>query len=265
MKIKNAIIVHGPGRSGTTLLSNILALHPDLGWISSYVNKYPEKTFLTHANKLQNWGILERWNRNKSNFPRPTEAYNFWVHYITDFNNSEIADIPSEQASRAIQAVYKVMKNSGKKRFMTKITGMSRHQFIDVVFENPTVIWIDRNPLSIITSYHKKKWGYKDKLELFESKPTEELLKEYTEKYITFQNDKRYLDQFNTINVAYEDLVADRHTFFRKLCKGAGLVYSPVFQKTLKSWDIATGSNEAYKKYFSLNEQQYITNLLAQS
>jgi len=32
----------------------------------------------------------------------------------------------------------------------------------------------------------------------------------------------------------------------------------------LKTWDIAKGSNETYKKYFSVEEQQYITNLLAQ-
>lgn len=265
MKIKNAIIVHGPGRSGTTLLSNILALHPDLGWISSYVNKYPTKTFLAHANKIQNWGSIERWNRDKSSFPRPTEAYNFWLHYIPLFNNNEIASIPNDQSSNAIRAVRKVMKSTGKKRFMTKITGMSRHQFINAVFEDPIVIWIDRNPLSVITSYHKKKWGYKDKQELFESLPKQDLLKEYIEKYLAFQNDKKQLDQFKTITVNYESLVADRYSFFKKLCEETHLEYSPVFQKILESWNITAGTNDEYKKYFSIEEQQYITNFLEQS
>lgn len=265
MKIKNAIIVHGPGRSGTTLLSNILALHPALGWISSFVNKYPTKLFLTHFNKIQDWGGLERWNRNKSNFPRPTEAYNFWLHYIPQFNNSDIDIIPNDQAMHAINAVQKVLSSSGKNRFMTKITGMSRHQFITAVFEDPIIIWIDRNPLSIITSYHKKKWGYKDKVDLFNSIPTLDLLKEYTSKYLDFSRDKKQLERFNMITVSYEDLVADRYAFFKKLCEDTRLDYSPDFQKILKSWDISAGTNEAYKKYFSSEEQEYIHKLLDQA
>ena len=265
MKIRNAIIIHGPGRSGTTLLSNILALHPDLGWISSYVNKYPTKTFLTYANRIQAYGALERWNRNKSSFPRPTEAYNFWLHYMPLFNESEIDAIPIQQSDATVQAIGKVMRRSGKKRFMTKITGMSRHQFIAAIFEDPIVIWIDRNPMSVITSYHKKKWGYKNKLELFQSKGRQELLQEYTLKYLAFQKDKKHLEQFRTIYVAYENLVANKQSFFKKLCAEVHLDYSPAFQKIVESWSIAVGTNEEYKKYFSLDEQAYISKLLALS
>ena len=64
MKIDNAILIHGPGRSGTTLLNSILALHKDLSWISGYTNRYPEKLWLTYFNRLQRNEAFEPMNKS---------------------------------------------------------------------------------------------------------------------------------------------------------------------------------------------------------
>ena len=90
LKIKNAIIIHGPGRSGTTLLSNILSLHSGFYWISGYNNKFPSLPSLSIFNNLLKYHSFEKYTRGKQKFPRPAEAYGFWNYYIPNFNDPDL-------------------------------------------------------------------------------------------------------------------------------------------------------------------------------
>ncbi|GGE10539.1 hypothetical protein [Psychroflexus salis] len=46
------IIINGPGRSGTTLLSQLFSYHQDFTWISGWLNRYPNLTMLAYFNFL---------------------------------------------------------------------------------------------------------------------------------------------------------------------------------------------------------------------
>lgn len=262
-RIKNAIIIHGPGRSGTTLLSSILSLHEDLGWISGYVNKYPRLTFLSYLNRLQEISWFERWNRGKRRFPRPSEAYNFWTHYIPEFENRNLNAIRDTSAINCKKAISKILRGAAKKRFITKITGDSRHQSIDALFDNPLIIWIDRDPKSVIMSYYKLKWRYKNDINAFNAKPKKELLEEYTTFYNKFQEDKNQLMKFKMLSVKYEDLVENRQDVFKEICNFTKLPYTKKFGTIVNSWKIRKGNNLAYKDYLNEEEEAYLNKLIA--
>ena len=169
-KIKNAVIIHGPGRSGTTLLSNMLSLHREFYWISGYLNKFPHLPILTLANNLQFLKYFEEFSRAKKKFPRPAEAYNFWTYYFPDFNT--IDGTPKiDEVQSALKTLHKMDQFSMGHRFITKLTGYSRFNYLESLFENPTVLWIDRNPESVVMSFYKQKWGYKSKPEQFKTTP----------------------------------------------------------------------------------------------
>lgn len=261
-KIENAIIIHGPGRSGTTLLSSILSLHGDLGWISGYVNKYPESTQLALLNKVQDISGFEKWNRGKRRFPRPSEAYNFWLHYIPEFNDNEIEVISEDSAERTIKAINSVLKSTGKKRFISKITGKSRYQTIDAVFKDPCVIWIDRNPKSVITSYYKLKWNYKHRMEKFNATPKLELLRQYAEQYKSFEDDKKELLKYNLKSFKYENLIQDRTSFFKEICEFANLPYNKDFENLVNNWSIRKDTNQGYKEILTEEEEAYLDTLI---
>lgn len=261
-KIKNAILIHGPGRSGTTLLSSILSLHEDLGWISGYVNKFPEHTYLAQLNKIQGSKEIEKWNRNKKKYPRPSEAYNFWLHYVPEFNNENIEQVSQESANRTIKAINSILKHTSKERFITKITGKSRYQTIDAIFDNPKVIWIDRNPKSIVTSYYKLKWNYKHRLDQFAKKSKMDLLKEYAMQYLSFEADKKELLKYDIQSFQYEKLVENPELFFKEICDFTDLSYSNNFERIVNSWDIKKGTNSGYKKYLNEEEENYLEKLL---
>ncbi len=254
MKLKNSIIIHGPGRSGTTLLDNVLSLHEDFFWISGYLNKYPKKTSLSLLHRMHKVSSLERMSRKRKYIPRPNEAYQFWRHYFHNFNQGNQVEVDEQEIKACLKALRDIQKFTGGKRFITKFTGSSRFAFIDGLFEKPTIVWIDRNPQSVVMSYYKQRWHYKSDPALFESKSTPELIREYVSHYESVLKGKEQLRQFDFVQVYYEDLVKDPQKFFRSLCERLGLDYSPRFEKIVDSWEIRQGTNMSYRS--QLNEEE---------
>jgi len=262
MKIKNAIIIHGPGRSGTTLLSSILSLHKDLSWVSNYQNRFPSYLWVSYFNRLLSISAFEKFSRDRKKYPKPSEPYSFWNYYVPEFNDANIARISEKSAKNAISAIKYIQKVNSKDRFVTKITGLSRFQSIEAIFEDPTIIWIDRDPKSVILSYYRKKWRYKNKLEIFNTIPRAKLLEEYTALYRKFQNDKKELERFNLKTFRYEDLVEDKNKFFLEICDFLKLEYSREFKELVDSWDIKQGTNKFNKAMLSEDELNYLTKLI---
>lgn len=262
MKIKDSIIILGPGKTGTTLFNDILALHPDLFWISTYVNKYPRWIVLSVLNRLQSLRIFERQTRNKKKFPRTAESFTFWSYYISEFYRTPKAFDP-EEILKAQKAVQRIGKYQSGNRFILKLTGPSRFAFLDQIFEDPHIVWIDRDPRSVITSFYKYKWKYKHKPEDFQRKPKKELIKEYIDYYKWLDAEKEKLRQFKFKKVFYEDLVEDPEQFFQNICSFTGLDYNLKFDQIVKSWDIKKNTNEQYKKFFNEEELEYLDSLLS--
>lgn len=256
-KIKNAVIIHGPGRSGTTLLSNILSLHKDFYWISGYVSKYPNLPVLSFINNFQRIDAFEEFNRGKKKFPRPSEAYGFWKNYFEQFNVSNGKPQINEDKN-VIKTINKIKNYSFGNRFITKLTGDARFDFIDSVFENPTIIWIDRKPESVVMSYYKQRWNYKSKLDEFKKKPKTELIQEYCNKFKSINEQKQQLLKYNFQQVYYEDLAENPLVFFSKLCDKLNLEMNEAFSDKIKNWNIYQGSNDAYKKDLNVEELLFL-------
>ena len=70
-KISDAVVLHGPGRSGTTLFSTILSTHSALGWISGYVNRFPRHPSLAVFNRVMAIDRVERLSRLKAILASP--------------------------------------------------------------------------------------------------------------------------------------------------------------------------------------------------
>ena len=264
LKIKNAIIIHGPGRSGTTLLSNILSLYSGFYWISGYNNKFPSLPSLSIFNNLLKFHSFEKYTRGKQKFPRPAEAYDFWNYYIPNFNNPDliIDDIDYERVNKCKKTIKKIADWMNGRRFITKITGYSRFTVLNELFSNPSVIWIERDPRVVIMSYYKQKWYFRQREDQFNQTTKMELLKFYIAKYLSFYEDKKKLSKFNFIQVLYEDIVEDRKIVFTEIFNQIGEEINPQFQKIIDSWDVKQNLNTMYNNLLNKDELDFLNQSL---
>ncbi len=264
-KIKDAIILNGPGRSGTTLISQILAYHDELGWVSSWNNAFPNQSFL---------GVLSRpysaklfgidWHSVKKS-PKPSEAYDYWKHFFGHFNNSNTTDKNrleeiEKNAEKVATNIKGVLKWQGKPRFITKITGPARKEYLDAIFSDYNLVWIERDPRVVVSSYIKQKWFYKDKPEEYARLSEKEKIEFYTAYYLRLREESKKYEK--SILVRYEDLTNDKVTFFKKLCADLNLPYTKRFAKIVENWPIKEIGWEFYKDRYSKEGKELMNSIL---
>ena len=255
------IILHGTGRSGTSMLNNIMVNHPDLAWISNYqvyALKFPQISF---ANRFVKHSVdLNNKYRNKFLIHSSNEPYALWQKFYPNFN--EPGAKPIGDPYQLEKYTQRITKFAGKKSFVTKITGQSRADFIRHAFTDYVVVWIDRDPIAVVSSMMKQRWFYKNNEALFKTTPVEERIKRYVLYYKNSLNSKSQIDSNRLIEVWYEDLVGDSQKFFTKLLRRLDLPMDQKFIKQIKNWNIKPVGKEKYENDLSSEELELIKSLL---
>jgi hypothetical protein len=263
--IKKAIIIHGPGRSGTTLLNSIISSHPSLGWVSGYLNKFPRYSRLSYLNRICNIHFFKTNFANSKFFPKSVEAYHFWNYYLNDFNLNifDNEKISSRGMNTLIDAIEKILYYSNKKRILIKITGASRDQVLKKIFFKPYILYIKRDPRAVVYSYFKQHWGYKNDIKSYNDMTEETLIAEYCNKYIYFYNDRKKLMKkyFNFFEVSYEKLIKHPMLEIERLFNIIELDFDQDVQKYMKTIKFLDSTNNVYldrlsKKSINIMEEK---------
>ena len=180
--VDNPVIIIGSGRSGTTILSEIIFTHEHLAWPSNYQEMFPG---IPQINIVRNLFENKLWkikgqkpqlNKvsvfNKYLF-KPAEAYKFWEKIsgpAIDFSrgfllNEKAGDAERETIRKAFSAI---IKYQNKKRLAFKITGPARIGYLKSIFNEPVFINVVRKPFPTMQSWLKVDfWEDKGKSQLW--------------------------------------------------------------------------------------------------
>lgn len=164
--LEKPIIIFGTGRSGTTVISEIIFQHEDLAWHSNYQELFPTFTGINYLRRLfdNKWwrfiGINAQYNRSFRNYMlfRPIERYDFW-EAITgkriDFSRGFLLNekVTPEEREHIRTVFAKMVKYQKRKRLALKITGPVRMEYLMSIFPDAQFINIEREPLSVIRSW----------------------------------------------------------------------------------------------------------------
>lgn len=158
-EIREPIMIVCTGRSGSTVFYRMLALHRDVGWLSTYNQVFPSQTWLSTFSLLYEWQILAR-VRNAFFFPKPYSPYTFWGRYLPGITRHDRPlypeDVPEESIEPLRRKIAKVLRYQRKSRFLMKVTGWARMAYFDRLFGDTIFIYLKRNPLDVVASWIKE-------------------------------------------------------------------------------------------------------------
>ena len=156
------IIVVGTGRCGSTMLHRLLALHEQVGWLSTLNEIVPGMPWVSlFSNLYRRRGFPTRVKEARV-FPKPYEAYRFWEHYLPGFSRRDrpltAADVPTAGIAAARRATDAVVRWQRRERLLVKITGWSRIAYFDRVYPGARFVSLRRDPRSVVSSWLKAGW-----------------------------------------------------------------------------------------------------------
>lgn len=294
--LEKPIIIIGSGRSGTTIISEIIFRHEDLAWPSNYQERFPAKP---QVNLIRNVFDNPLWQKhgqkpqlndvsrvNKILF-KPAEAYKFWEHITgnrIDFSRGFLLNerATDEEKEKIRDAFAKMVSYQRRKKLALKITGPSRIGYLKSIFPDAIFINITRDPIPTIQSWlNVDFWQDKGKNQLWWTgaysdseikwskrnavKPELMAALQY-KKIMQTARDEVIRHRVSCLNVRYEEFVESPASVVSRILKFAGLQMSPQIENYLKKnkiynqnkeEGINTGSGSRYTG-FNMEEIQRI-------
>lgn len=237
MNSESPIFIVGSGRSGTTILYNLLSLHPNLAWFSNYTDRFPRFPELAIIHKLLDlpW-IGEKFKRNiveqdaRGFSIIPTEAGNIYHNYC-GFEHSKKSteeDLDERQAQKFKTAIKKHLKMTGKERFLNKQTANTqRIELINSIFPDATYLHLIRDGRAVTRSLLNV--NFWEEMEFWERDGTPSELVNHSEsthlelaalhwkRNVEEILNHKYLFEGNYVEVKYKNLCSDTHSVIKNL------------------------------------------------
>jgi len=286
------IIIFGTGRSGTTIISDIIFQHEDLAWHNNFqelVPWTPLVNYLRRAFDNKRWrkiGMNTQNNKSLLNWLcfRPIERYNFWEKITgprIDFSRGFLLDTKATEKERKyIRGFFaKMVKYQKRKRLAFKITGPSRMEYMMSIFPDAVFVNVTREPLGTVRSWLEVNfWQDKGKTQLWwvgAYTPEEEAMAEKlsTEPALITAFQYKKLNETTAYEiekmkpeiyeVRYEDFIKNPKVFIHDLMQKLHLKPSTLVEDYMARVPVRnTKNSEERKSYFTEEQKRKILEIV---
>ncbi len=261
MKIIKPIIIVGTGRCGSTVFHRLLAMHPQVMWLSGFTYLYPDQP------KWNRWAVTAMGNPLVRGILgekiRPGENYRFWDRFAYGFSEpcrdlvrSDVTTRVKKQVRRALEP----MLTSRRNRLLVKITGWPRIGFLNEIFDDAKFIHIVRDGRAVASSLlHVSFWrgwygpqGWRAGLLTPED---EAIWESHDRSFVALAGlewriqmraidaARRSLDPKRYFEVKYETFCEQPLETCRQVLDFAELPQSPAFERHVKATSLKSTSN----------------------
>ena len=269
--VNEPVIMVGTGRCGSTMLHRLVALHDDVGWLSTFNETFPRQEWLSAFSRLYRLP-LPLGVRHLRAFPKPFEAYRFWETYLPGFSRRErpqaADDVPAEAIEPVRGATGRVLAYQSKARLLAKVTGWSRIAYFDRIYPDARFIHLRREPRAVVSSWVQAGWLDVTSPPDSDSWQWGEVPLHYLDAWRELGGDATLTAALKTrldlddirANMAlfpdrcheleYEELISDPLPSLRRLCDFAELEWTPSFERVVTGMRFHNPT-EKWKRYLS--------------
>jgi hypothetical protein len=294
---RQMLFIVGTGRCGSTLVAEVLARHPEFGFISNLDMALPKLNLmgrwnnwlyratprsLTQRDRHKN-ASRNRFRQSKAHFG-PSEAWSLLNKYVSATVSMPYRDLVAEDAtpwlSKRCRAFFEDRANvQGKAVFMHKFTGWPRLGFLHKVFPEAKFLHVVRDGRSVANSLIQMPWwfGYlgtsnwkfgelpdKYQQEWDASGNSFPVLAgiEWKMMMDAFDGTKHIVPRANCMELRYEDMVEQPRESTKRLLDFVGLEWTRGFESNFSRHSF--GANKAgYLKDLSAKDVAQLEESLA--
>ena len=260
--LEKPIIIFGTGRSGTTVISDIILHHEDLAWHNNWQELLPKSATINYLRRAFDnnlWHITGMNTQNNKSYInqvlfRPIERYDFW-ETITgpriDFSRGFLLNEKATEEERLRMRMHfaKMVKYQHRKRLAFKLTGPARMEYLLSVFPGAQFVQIVRDPVATVRSWLEISWSNQMTDQLWwdgaYTEEEKEKAKEFANEpalFVAFQYKKLMETTAYEINKlkpdvytgSYEDFVKDPRQFIADMMQHLGLAPSANVEKFMQ-------------------------------
>lgn len=264
------VFVLGTGRCGSTMVQDVLAQHPDTGFVSSLEVRYPWLPIDTRWNGVIYRSVAPALARLHSIASAPAEAYRALDREVSPIISTPMRDLVAEDATpwlanRFSRFFTRRAETQRVPVFLHKFTGWPRAGFIRAVFPEARFIHILRDGRAVANSLLQVPWwdGYRGPDNwrwgpLPESYEVEWQASGYSFPLLAGLEWKILMDAFSAarqnipderwLEVRYEDILDAPRDAFETMLRFSGLPASADFSTFLSKHPFRRGRLDAFRR-----------------
>jgi len=277
------LFIIGTGRCGSTLVQELIAQHPDVGFISNVDMALAPFNPKGRANRLLTRAVTGALGRRDSAYLKhqratlaehvhfgPSEAYRLLDAQLSPIVSEPFRDLTEDDVTPWLADRFRAFfeERAAAQRtpaFMHKFTGWPRARFISEIMPEARFLHVLRDGRAVASSIVQRPWwkgrlgvpgwGFGDL-----SPELSELWAKHDRSLITLAGlEWRILmDAFDAahervgddrwLELRYEDLVSDPRAHWPSILSLAGLAWDDRFEASFQAYPVATGRREAFRR-----------------
>ncbi|MBO0844059.1 MAG: sulfotransferase [Nocardioides sp.] len=259
------------GRSGSSLIHEVLARHPDVGFISNVEDNFPQlPASIGRQNNAMYRRVPQRFTRKGRLRYAPSEGYRLLRRRVSPAMVASCRDLLGSDATPWLTARFSHLfteraRAQRKPVFVHKFTGWPRSGFIDAALPGARFINIVRDPRAVVSSDLQISWwnGWLGPAAMSSgilSPPDAEAWEASGRSFAvlaalnwrnvvkSFEAARDRVPDGRWLDVRFEDVIADPESQFKEMTVFAGLPADTRFDAALSATVFAPDRVDAYKR-----------------
>ena len=267
MSSDGPVFVVGTGRCGSTIVDSLLAMHPELSWMPSWVATSGGYPIFAYANRLWDLRFMDRFLVTRF-FPTPVEPYETFSRLCKHFRREDAAEeVLAEAREKLLPLIESIVRFHGRPRYLGKFVGRPvKIELFARLFPTARFVHVTRGLKPTLSSLLKV--SFYTGRESFESWPWDKIHQEQIEFYrsrgeteaagvavrlrlnkMEVERQLALLTPARWTEVAYTDFVRDPVERLAHIAEFAGLSMDPGYIARVRARNVYRGADEKWTQH----------------